>query len=615
MKNRFTRARRAAWALAACATPLCHAQTSTGVTVATLSETLVTATRSAQPLTDVVADVTLLDREALQRSGATGIADVLARQPGISIARNGGPGATTSVFVRGAESRFTAVLIDGVRVDSQSTGGASWNAIPLAQVERIEILRGPAAAVYGSDALGGVIQIFTRRGEAGFSPSVGVGVGSHGTRQVDAGLSGREGAFDHALSLSRDSSQGFNAQPSGNPDRDGYEHEALSARLGWQLNRAHRLEATALHTRQDTQYDASTPGRDDHALQRLETLGLSWLAQWSPNHDSRLSVSRSRDRYETRPSPYVTDTHITSYLLHNGWRAGGQQWSLDLERREDELDNASTTPTHTRRSQDALALGHGRRWDGHSLQLNLRHDQDSEFGGKTTGSAAYAYELSPQWRASASAGTAFRVPTLYQRFSIYGTPDLKAESGRNIEFGLKHDTPTRHFAVVAYRNRVDNLITYVSGPGSCINGTGRLPGCYGNTARAQYRGITFSGDQRLGHTLLRASLDLLDPRDLDTGKQLARRARRQATLGLDQRLADWQLGAEVQLVAQRYNNATNTQRLSGYGLLNLSASKPLGRDWRLIARVDNLGDKAFETARGYATAGRTVYLGLKWAPQ
>lgn len=169
---------------------------------AALSEVVVTATRTEQPLSDVVADVSIIDRDTIARSGATGLADVLDRLPGISITRNGGPAATTSVYVRGAETRFTAVLIDGVRVDTQSgSGGASWNAIPLSQIERVEVLRGPAAAVYGSDAIGGVIQIITRKGEAGFAPSVALGMGSHGTRQLDVALSGASGAVDYALGV------------------------------------------------------------------------------------------------------------------------------------------------------------------------------------------------------------------------------------------------------------------------------------------------------------------------------------------------------------------------------------------------------------------------------
>ena len=179
-----------------------------------LRETVVTATRSAQPLSDVVADVTIIDREQhrAQRCRRPGRC-AQARSRALKLSRNGGPGATTSVFLRGAESRFTAVYIDGVRVDSQATGGAAWESIPLALIDRIEVLRGPAGAVYGSDALGGVIQIFTKRGEQGFAPFVGVGVGTHNTRKLDAGFSGASGGFDYALGVAREISDGFDSQP------------------------------------------------------------------------------------------------------------------------------------------------------------------------------------------------------------------------------------------------------------------------------------------------------------------------------------------------------------------------------------------------------------------
>ena len=172
-----------------------------------LAETVVTATRSEQPLSDLVADVSIVDRETIESSGATGVADVLARLPGVEITRNGGIGNSSSVYLRGAESRFTAVYIDGVRVDSQSTGGALWEQIPLSQIERIEVLRGPAAAVYGSDAIGGVIQLFTRKGEGPAAPYVGVGLGNQGMRKIEAGVSGTagpDGALDYTVSLIED---------------------------------------------------------------------------------------------------------------------------------------------------------------------------------------------------------------------------------------------------------------------------------------------------------------------------------------------------------------------------------------------------------------------------
>lgn len=616
MKNRILRAPLAVLPLALLAgfgASVAHAQSAPE---STLKETVVTATRVEQPLTDVVADVTIVDRTAIERSGATGLADVLARVPGISISRNGGPGATTSIYVRGGEARFTAVYVDGVRIESQGgSGGASWNAIPLARIERIEVLRGPAAAVYGSDAMAGVIQIFTRQGEGGFTPSIEVGLGSHGTAKVDASFSGAAGDFDYAFGVTRETSHGFNAQPAGTPDIDGYRSTSASARLGLKVAPGHRLEATLLSSDLDAQYDATPRGRDDHALSELNTLGLTWSARWSEVYSTQVGITQGTDRYATRPSLYVSKTHLSNYLWQNRWQLDAHQLTVTLERREDRFDNAATTPAATNRHQDALALGYGWREGKHTLQLNARHDEDSEFGAKSTGSAAYAYAFVPGWRATASTGTAFRVPTLYQRFSIYGVPSLRPETSRNVELGLKREVGSGRFSVVAYRNKVSDLITFVSGPGSCINGVGARPGCYGNTERAEYSGVTFEASGKMGSVNLYGSLDLQKPTDLSTGKELARRPREMVKLGADTQLAGWTLGTELELVGRRYNDAANTQRLDGYGLVHVYASKRLGTDWTLLARVDNVGDKDYQTARGYATAGQVFYVGLKWAPR
>lgn len=592
------------------------AQTSLATTAAaaTLPTTVVTATRVAQPLTDVVADVSIIDRANIERSGAVGLADVLARLPGVSIARNGGPASSTSVYLRGAETRFTAVFVDGVRVDSQSTGGVSWQGIPLSQIDRVEVLRGPAAAVYGSDAIGGVVQIFTRRGEAGFAPSVELGLGTHGTRKLAAALSGKSGAVDYSLGVSRETSDGFNAQPLSNPDRDGYRSNNVSGSVGWQLNAAHRLEATLLNSDTNAQYDGFTPGNDDRSLQELQTLGMKWSARWSDVYSSQVSVGRSKDRYETHPSPYVAKTSVTSYLWQNEFKLGDNLLTAALERREDKLDNTSTFPAISNRSQNALALGYALRSGDHSLQLNVRRDDDSEFGGKSTGSAAYAYGFAPNWRALVSAGTAFRAPTLYQRFSMYGEPSLQPETSKNIELGLKYAAQGNAFSVMTYRNRVTNLINYVSGPGACANGVGAYAGCYGNTGEAEYSGVTLTGSTHIGMAALNGSMDFQNPKDLGTGLQLARRAKQSAKLGVDVPVAGWTLGAEAEWVGKRFDDARNTKTLSSYALLNLSANKALTKDWSLVGRVDNLADRDYETARGYATGGRTLYVGVKWAP-
>lgn len=573
-----------------------------------LQEMVVTANRIEQPLSDLVADMSIIDAPTIERQGPGSVADVLARVPGIQITRNGGPGTTTSVFLRGADSRFTAVYVDGVRMDSQSTGGASWQSIPLALIDRIEVLRGPAAAVYGSDAMGGVVQIFTKKGDGPAQPYAGLGVGSRGTFTAEAGISGGAGGWDYALGLNRSQTDGFNARTvaTANPDKDDYRSNAVSGRLGYQLNRQHRLEATLLASDVNSGYDNSLT-EDDRSLNKMYALGLNWQAQWTAQYSTKLQFTQSRDYYETRPSPYQTDTRLQNYLFQNEWRLGVHTLTAALERRDDALTNGGIDRD---RHQNALALGYGLNTGPHTVQLNLRRDDDSEFGGKTTGSAAYGYAFATHWRATATVGTAFRVPTLYQRFSEYGDASLQPEKSRNAELGLRWAQGAHSFSATAYRNRVTDLINF-SSPGNCDSPFG----CYANVGKARLEGITLAGTTKLGAFNLHGSVDFQNPRDTENDKLLARRAKRYATLGAETRAAGWTWAADLQTSAKRFDNAANTNVLGGYTLFNLSAQTEVAKDVNLIARINNLADKRYQTARTYATEGRSVYVGVKWMPR
>ncbi len=583
--------------------------------VAALDTVVVTANRTPEPLSTVLADISVVDRVQIERSGATGVADLLARLPGIEFTRNGGPGTSTSVFIRGAEARHTAVYIDGMRLDSQSVGGAVWEQIPLDQIERIEVLRGPAAAVYGSDAIAGVVQLFTKRGDGPPRPTASILGGSYGTGQVDAGISGSTQGFDYALSGAYGQSDGFDATKPGayghNPDKDGWERSSVRGRVGYQINPEHRIEASVLASKMKSGYDGS-PTTDDQNHNTLVTGTLSWQGRWNADATTRLLIGETKSTYETQPSFYRTETTLRDYTLQHDQRIGsGNVLSATLERREDELLNPATAFAATlegKRHQDAIGVGWRGDFGAHGVQAHVRHDDDSEFGGKTTGSLAWGWGFAPQWRVTASAATSFRVPTLYQRFSQYGNPSLVPESGRNVEMGLRWASGVSEANLVGWRNKVENLISFGS-PGPCASAFG----CYVNVGRATLDGVTLSARTQVANVTLRGSLDWHDPRNDVNDKVLQRRAKRLGTFGAETEWGGWIFGAEVQAAGERFEDVNNTQRLGGYALVNLIVSKPLMPGLTLEGRIDNLGDKNYELARYYATPGLNGQVILRWA--
>ncbi len=575
-----------------------------------LNEVVVTAARIEQPLSEVLADVTVIDRVSIERSGATGVADLLSHYPGIQFDRTGGAGNTTGLFIRGTDSKHTAVYIDGVRIDSQSTGGATWEALPLAQIDHIEILRGPAAAIYGSDAIGGVVQLFTRRGEGSFQPYASIGAGTYNTFQANAGFSGSNHQWDYALGATKEKSKGFNVLKAANPDIDGYDSHSETARLGLQINKDHKLEATLLQSRMDAQYDASTV-QDDHSIHSLQTTGLNWSARWTPQYSTKIALTHSKDDYEDPTASYQTYTQLNNVLWQNEFNLDIHKFQITLERREDALDNSDTSPVQTSRSQNAVALGYGLVLEQHSLQLNTRHDTDSDFGDKNTAQAAYAYELNDAWQLRASAGSAFRVPTLYQRFSAYGSSSLQPENSQNKELGLKFEQGFHSLSLVVYQNILDNLIDYVDGKGTCSSAYG----CYVNDSHARLQGMTLSATTRYQGFNFSGSYDKLDAKNTDTGKALARRADNSLKLVADTQWQAWQLGSEWQWVDKRFDDNNNTTVLPAFQLFNLWGQSQIDKDYSLLLRLNNAFDQSYQLANGYYTAGRNVFVGLQWQPK
>jgi len=380
----------------------------------------------------------------------------------------------------------------------------------------------------------------------------------------------------------------------------------------------------------DSQYDGGAT-RDYRRIADLQTLGLQWEAKWSDGYSTKLALTQGTDSGEeglngSTPQISYDKSTISTLLFQNEYRIGAHLLSAALESRRDvfRLVGSTVIPggasvLNKDRSLDGVSLGYGWVGGAHTVQLNARHDRDSEFGGKTTGSAAYAFALTPQWKVSASAGTSFRVPTLYQRFSIYGTSALRPESGRSVEAALKYSQGTAQYGVTVYRNRVSNLLSFVTGNGPCINGGPPTVlanrGCYANTAQAEYTGLTLTAAETVGNVRIHGSLDLQNPKNLTTNRTLQRRSRQYGTLGAEMPMGGWQVAADLVMASHALDSDASNVVLPGYSVVNLSATTALSRDWKLAAKLENLTDKVYQTASTYASARRTLYVGVTWAPQ
>jgi vitamin B12 transporter len=363
----------------------------------------------------------------------------------------------------------------------------------------------------------------------------------------------------------------------------------------------------------DSQYVPWNGGANYNARGNLNTASLKWSSQWTDFYSTSVSLTQSkiekRDDY-----PFDYQTTLDGALLENNLKIAGGTATVVLEQKKDAFSseaNGSGDPKFQgQRTQNGLALGYGASLGLHSVQLNVRNDNDSLFGSQQTGSAAYAYAFAPKWRATASYGTAFRAPTLEQIYGPYGSLELAPESNRSHELGIRYDNGASTFKAVAYQNSIRNLISSSQALTTCS--AGRF--CYFNVGQARIRGVTVSGTQSINSYALRASVDILDPRNDITGKVLNLRAKQTLTVGVDRRLGEWRYGAEMQAVGTRFDDAANNTVLPGYALLNLNASRQLNKDWRLVMRMNNSGAIAYQQVAHYATPGRTIYAGLQWQP-
>ncbi len=576
---------------------------------------VITATRTPARASEVVAEVSVIDRAALDRAPGRTLAELLAGYAGIQFSSNGGLGKTASLFMRGLEARHTLLLVDGVRVGSATVGSPSLDNLPLEAVERIEIVRGPMSSLYGNGAMGGVIQVFLRKGGQGVTANAKATAGSHGYGQLAAGATFGDGRIDAAAQLQRTEVTGVSATNPGvpfgshNPDDDGFRQTGGSLRLGWQPLADWRVELLALQSRGTTQIDDG-PGADARARLKNDIVALSGSGRVAEGWRTRVAVAESTDGYDTlsSASAFASLGLIQSKIRQISWENTlptplGTALLL-LERQTEKVSRPGEAFTVSERDIDALAAGLNGAAGPHVWNASLRRDRNSQFGTKSTGAAGYGYALTPSWRVLGSYGTSFVAPSFNQLyFPNFGNPLLEAETGKHAEIGLRYNAGDTALRAAWYEHRYRGFITSGAAPQ--------------NLPYAKITGLTLAYEGRWRELALSAALDHTDPRNDTAGsanydKQLPRRAKDMLRLGADWSGGPWSAGATLAAFSHRYDNAANTVRLGGYATLDLRAEWAATRDWALGLKLNNLGDQRYETSLGYDQPGREAFVTARY---
>ena len=576
----------------------------------------VTASRVAETVDETLADVSIVTRQDIDASGARDVYDLLRLEAGVELYRTGGAGQQTSLFLRGSNSNQVLVLIDGVRAAAATTGAFAFEQLPLDAIERIEIVRGPRASYWGSDALGGVIQVFTRKLDG---PRVALSYGSYRDADASAGIGHWDGANGYSMQVGTRHVGGFSATNPGicngpddpycsyDPDDDGYRNDNLVLRGAHEFG-SQLLSASLYRSQGQSQFDQ---GYTD-IIEQTEGVNLSGELASGWNHT--LALGHTREDLATPAYGTAYRTRRSSLLWQNEFRLDEtQRLVAGVDFVHDEGETRDTFAGAARydesRNNSALFGGWRAAFGAFDAELAARHDYNSDFGGSNTGSLALGWRASDAWRAYASFGQGFRSPTMNDLYDpgyggyYAGNPDLDPERSRSTELGLEF-TPAANQRLKAnlYSNRVDDLISFTGPQNQAIN-----------IAHAKIDGAELAWDAGFGDWSARATYTWEDARDGDTGARLLRRARNKASAIVERAFGTrFSAGAEVQYASRREDIAE--VQLPAYTLLNLRARYALDDAWTLGARAENVTDRRYELVHGYNMAGRSGWIEVTWQP-
>ena len=589
--------------------PLAYAQ-AYAQTPARVEQLVITSARTPQPIGDTLATINVITREEIDATGTATLAELLQRKAGIEIRATGGAGQPAGVFIRGANAQHTLVLVDGLRLGSATSGAPAFENIALDLIERIEIVKGPLSSLYGSDAIGGVIQIFTRNFDRP-RLQANIGVGSDSATAVNVGFTAIENKTAVTLNAgyaqvrARSATNADAGSFTFDPDRDPYKNSNVSVNISHTLWQGETISLKAWQSRGTVHFD-NGPGDDARNRQTLTGVGVSSVNQIMTNWTSRLNIGRTTDdSHVTSSFPGSFKTGQNQAVWINEFKTASGSTSAGAEWREEDV-SSTTSYDKKKRKTGSLFGGYLERFGSageQQLDFSLRRDEEDQFGRRNTGSIAYGVQLMPALLVYARAGRAFRAPSfndLY--FPGFSNPDLKPERSEQAEIGVRFNSAAIRASLVRFDNRIEDLIAF-----DFVSFTPM------NIRKARIKGWELSGESALLGVGIKASLTSQQPIDADTGLQLRSRAKLFGSLALERTIGQWQIGGDVVGSGRRYDSATESasSRMGGYAVVNARLSYQVNKLWAVELSAKNIADRQYESARGYNPPERSVFLNLK----
>lgn len=596
-------------------TPLVHAQTNQAQTTVDLPDMVVTATRSELPKNQLATATTVYTRKDIERLQVKTFPDLLRGTTGIDMTQQGGDGKITSVFMRGTNSNHLLVLVDGIKIGSTTTGTSPFEFIPIDQIERVEIIRGPQSSLYGSEAIGGVIQIFTRKGGHSDKPnySLDAGAGSYDTYRAAGQVSGKWKSSWYSLGASSLGSAGINARQNDNPDRDGYHNTAMNARVGYRFDNNAELEAFYMRAEGNTEIDGGFHKTDF----KNQVVGFSGAMDVSGNWRSTLRLGQSRDENNNFADISLYDSRFDSTRWNASWLnelhlSDNHQLVLGSDYRLDEVDSTVTFVKNERYDVGVFGELHSRIFDNHFINASLRWDENQAFGNYVTGNFGWRYNWGTGISTFASFGNAFKAPTLNDlyykdEFGSHGDANLKPEESTSFEAGFSGTHDWAKWELRGYHTNIDNLITWFTDPNTYIS----IPI---QTQKAQIDGIEAEISTQLLGWNNKLGMQILKPLDRETNLRLPRRADKILTYDLSRSWGQLDIGGNV---IARHNSFEEDwlgkrTEVAGFVTVDLRAAYHLNKNWMFSAKLNNLLDKDYQTVYQYNTQGRNFFLSIHY---